>query len=71
MRLKPAIQELKEEFNTLTWTSVDIRNDPTGITQKFGISTIPALAVVSANGVEKHSGSDVSGYYRILKNATR
>ena len=70
MKLKPTIADLKEEFSGLKWVSVDVRNDPTGITQKFKISTIPAMAVVSANGIEKHCGSDAMGYYRILKNAT-
>lgn len=70
MKLKPVIADLKEEFSTLTWTSINILNDPEGITQKYGITKIPAIVVVSAKGIDRHAGMDAAGYYRILKHAS-
>jgi thiol-disulfide isomerase/thioredoxin len=69
--LKPAIQDLKEEFPSLEWIHVNIKNDPEGYTQKYGVKVVPTIVVVSAKGIESHSGTSVIGYYRILRNAIR
>ena len=69
--IKPVFQELKEDFPQLQWVDVNIKDDPSGITQRFGVKTVPTIVVQSKNGVESHSGTVVMGYYRILRNATR
>jgi thioredoxin-like negative regulator of GroEL len=69
--LKPTIQDLKEEFPGLQWMDVNIRNDPQGLTQKYGVRVVPTVVVVSNHGVDSHTGTNVAGYYRILQNATR
>lgn len=67
--LKPTIRDLKEEFPDLKWTDVNIKEDPTGITQKYGVKFVPTIVVDSPKGVTSHTGKDATGYYRILKNA--
>jgi thiol-disulfide isomerase/thioredoxin len=69
--LKPVIEDLKEEFPSLQWIHVNIKNDPAGITQKYGVKYVPTVVVDSSKGIESHSGTTVMGYYRILRNATQ
>jgi thiol-disulfide isomerase/thioredoxin len=69
--LKPVIQDLKEEFSDLVWIDVNIKNDTAGLTQKYNVKQVPTVVVVSPHGVESHSGTNVIGYYRILRNATK
>ena len=69
--LKPVIEDLKEEFPTLQWIHVNTRDDPKGYTQKYGVKFVPTIVVETANGIQTHTGTDVMGYYRILRNATR
>jgi thiol-disulfide isomerase/thioredoxin len=69
--LKPVIEDLKEEFPTLNWISVNIQNDPERLTQKYGVSVVPTIVVDSPKGIERHSGTVIAPYYRILRNASR
>jgi hypothetical protein len=63
---------LKEDFPGVTWVTVNTHQDPEGFVRKFGVSVVPTIAVVSATGVvEKHTGTDMMGYYRILRNAAK
>lgn len=71
-RIKPAIEDLKDEFSNITWITVNTHEDSHNYTRKFGITTVPTIAVVSKTGsVEKHTGTDMMGYYRIIRNATK
>ena len=69
--IKPIIEDLKEEFSTLSWNSVNIQNDPQGLAQKYNITVVPTIVVESRAGIERHSGSVIAQYYRILRNAVR
>jgi thiol-disulfide isomerase/thioredoxin len=68
--IKPVIEDLKEEF-PYSWHSVNIQSDPEKYCEKFGVTVVPTIVVESAKGVEKHSGTTVAAYYRILRNAGR
>jgi thioredoxin-like negative regulator of GroEL len=70
--IKPALEDLKEEFSQVEWTTVNTHDDPEGLARRFGVTMVPTVAVVSLGGnVQKHSGTDISGYYRILRSATK
>jgi thiol-disulfide isomerase/thioredoxin len=69
--LKPVIEDLKEEFPSLKWIHVNIKDDPKGYTQKYGVKQVPAIVVDTSKGIESHSGTVAMGYYRILRNATQ
>lgn len=70
--IKPSVEMLKEDFPQVEWITVNTQEDPTGLVRKFGISVVPTIAVVSVSeSVEKHTGTDMMGYYRILRNATK
>jgi thiol-disulfide isomerase/thioredoxin len=74
--IKPSIAELKKEFATANWISVNTREDPNGYSGKFGVLVVPTIVVVSVDThgtsrVEKHSGTQMMGYYRIIRNAMK
>lgn len=69
--IKPIVEDLKEEFSQIQWKSVNIQDDPENITSKLGVSVVPTIAVVHGTSIEKHSGTQAAGYYRILRNALR
>jgi thioredoxin 1 len=69
-RLKPVFEDLKEEFSTLQWIDVNIKEKPE-LAAKYNIKFVPAVTVVSINRTESHFGESIMGYYRILRNATQ
>ena len=68
-RMKPVFEELKDDFPDFNWISVNIRDDPKGFTKKFGVTTVPALVVVTAFGPQRYSGTDTTMYYRIMRSS--
>lgn len=69
-KLKPVVEDLKEEFPDFQWISVNIQNDPEELAKKYSVTVVPTIVVDSAKGIERHSGTVAMGYYRILRNAT-
>ena len=67
-RLKPLFEELKEDFSNYEWISVNINDDPEKYTAKFGVKSVPALAV-EGQTIQQCSGNDPSVYYKTLKSA--
>ena len=68
--IKPAIEDLKEEFSQMKWISVNTHDDKEGYAQKTNVSVVPTI-VVFKNDVEvaRHSGSSIGIYYTILRKA--
>lgn len=75
--IKPAVEDLKEEFEQIQWISVNIQDDPKNYTGEFGVKVVPTIAVVSrdASGntlyLAKESGTAMASYYRIIRTALR
>ncbi len=75
--IKPSINDLQDEFEEVQWISVNIQNDTEGIAAKFGVTIVPTIVVewISADSkailTEKHTGTNIAGYYRIIRNALR
>jgi len=75
--IKPAVQELREEFDSIRWVSVDFtkRNTAPDLPQ-LEVTKIPTIVVEVKQDdkviyTESHSGTSIAGYYRILRNAIR
>jgi thiol-disulfide isomerase/thioredoxin len=68
--IKPAVEDLKEEFSKATWTSVNTHADNEGLASKYKIAVVPTM-VVLRDGVEvaRHSGSTIGIYYSIIRKA--
>lgn len=75
--IKPAIEDLKEEFPNVQWVSVNTHDDKQNVAQKFGVQVVPTIAVLVTDSTgksvysEKQSGTNVAGYYRILRSGLR
>ena len=69
--IKPSIEDLKEEFVSVNWVSVNTQDDKNGYAEKFGVSVIPTIVVVVDDSIERHTGTAIAGYYRIIRNAIR
>jgi thiol-disulfide isomerase/thioredoxin len=71
--IKPAIEDLKEEFPDIQWVSVNTHDDTQGVAQRFGVQVVPTIAVLVLDSTgkavysEKQSGTNMAGYYRILR----
>lgn len=75
--IKPAIEDLKEEFQQVVWLSINTHDDIEELASRYDVSVVPTVVVESkdVNGnvinVEKQSGTNMSGYYRIIRNSLR
>ena len=69
--IKPALGDLMEDYPNVKWVSVNIQNDPNNYMEKFNVSVVPTMVVVGKNGTHKHSGTQMMGYYNLLRNASR
>lgn len=75
--IKPALEDLKEEFLTVDWTTVNTHDDPENLVSLYGVKIVPTIVVVARddNGqvllTEKQSGTNISAYYRILRSAQK
>lgn len=68
--IKPAIEDLKEEFSQMTWVSVNTHADSQEYARKFGVSVVPTIVVTKNDSeVARHSGSSIGIYYTILRKA--
>jgi thiol-disulfide isomerase/thioredoxin len=75
--IKPALQLLRTEFPAVKWVSVDTHQDVMNYSSQFGVKVVPTVVVVVTTadgrvvGSERHSGTQMIGYHRILRNAMR
>jgi len=70
--IKPMMDDLKEEFSdSVKWVSVNIHDDKEGYTEKYGVTLVPAMVVVAGSSIERHLGTRVAEYYRIIRNGIR
>jgi thioredoxin 1 len=75
--IKPAVEDLKEEFSNVQWISVNTQEDPNNYAGEFAVKLVPTIAIVAkdANGafkyVGKESGTTMASYYRLIRTALR
>lgn len=75
--IKPSIEDLKEEFSQISWVSVNTHDDQLDFADKFGVQVVPTIVVTVSDDTgkliasERHSGTSMAPYYRIIRNALR
>jgi thioredoxin 1 len=69
--IKPALEDIKEEFeNKIDWNSINIKDDPKGYTQRFGVSVVPTIIVFKENTeIGRYSGTQISIIYQLIRKA--
>ena len=66
--IKPAIEDLKEEFPNVQWISTNTHDDKEGLASKFGVTVVPTIVVTKNNQeVGRHSGTNMITYYQIIR----
>ena len=68
--IKPAVEQMKEDFPQVTWETVNTHDDEKGIARTLKVQAVPTI-VVYKNGSEigRHSGTNVIMYYGLLRKA--
>lgn len=75
--IKPAIDDLKEEFSQVVWLSVNLHDDSELLAGRYNVSVVPTIVVESKDekgdviNLDKQVGTNMAGYYRIIRNALR
>jgi thiol-disulfide isomerase/thioredoxin len=75
--IKPAVEDLKEEFSQVNWLSVNVENDPNNYAREFSVKVWPTIVVLVRNAagdityVGKESGPAMANYYRLIRTALR
>lgn len=70
--IKPALDDIKEEFSDKIqeWVSINTKEDPKHIAQRFGVAVVPTIIVLKNNQeVGRHSGTQMSIFYSIIRKA--
>ena len=65
--IKPGVADLKEEFGSVLWVSVNISDDKEEYAKKYDVKTVPTIVVDNNGKIDRHSGTNMIGYYRILR----
>jgi len=70
--IKPALEDMKEEFadRIQEWVSINTKDDPKSVAQRFGVSVVPTLVFLKNNvEIGRHSGGQIGIYYTLLRKA--
>jgi thiol-disulfide isomerase/thioredoxin len=67
--VKPVINELQEDYPTLTWSFIDTTNDKENYGDIFKVTHVPTMVAVNDRNEEvgRHSGTSMMGYYSLIK----
>lgn len=69
--VKPVIAELQEDHPSIQWAIVDTSNDPSNISTSMKITHVPTMvAVYQGHEVGRHSGTQMMGYFALVKRLT-
>lgn len=71
MVIKPAIEDLKEEFDgRIEWLSINTKEDPKAVAPKLNVTMVPTIVVVK-DGMEvgRHSGTQIGIFYTLIRKA--
>ena len=69
--VKPVVAELQEDNKQITWLSVDTTADPRNFATTYKVTHVPTMVAVK-NGTEigRHSGTQMMGYFALVKRLT-
>jgi len=75
--IKPAIEQLKQDFTEVKWISVNTHNDKEGYALVHNVKVVPTIIVeVRDNtgkvlGGQRASGTDMMAYHRMIRGAIK
>lgn len=69
--VKPVILELQEDHPAIQWAIVDTSTDPSNLAGSMKITHVPTMvAVYNGREVGRHSGTQMMGYFSLVKRLT-
>jgi thiol-disulfide isomerase/thioredoxin len=75
--IRPNVEELRGVFSSTIINYINIYEDRQGLSEQFQVRVVPTMVVVATDAegkvvyTGKHSGTDMLGYYRILRIANQ
>ena len=70
--VKPVVAELQEDYKQINWATVDTGNDPGNFAALYKITHVPTMvAVYNGREVGRHSGTQMMGYFALVKRLTQ
>jgi thioredoxin-like negative regulator of GroEL len=71
MTIKPALEDIKEEFEgKIDWISVNTKEDPKKLSIRFQVSVVPTfIAFKGTVEVGRYSGTQIGVIYQLIRKA--
>jgi len=70
--VKPVVSELQEDYKTITWIQIDTTNDPEHVATTYKVTHVPTMvAVFNGKEIGRHSGTQMMGYFALVKRLTQ
>jgi thioredoxin-related protein len=66
-QLKFIVFELQQDFPNLQWKFINTIDDIEGLTKKYEVEKVPTIVIDSPRGIYRHTGTDIAGYYNLLR----
>lgn len=68
--IKPAVEDMKEEFPQVQWVSINTHADTKNYSAEFKVSVVPTMVILKNNvEIGRHSGSTIGIYYSLIRKA--
>lgn len=69
--VKPVVAELEEDYKQVEWYMIDTSVDPDNMAKAYRITHVPTMvAVFHGREVGRHSGTQMMGYFALVKRLT-
>jgi len=70
--VKPVVNELQEDYKTITWIQIDTTADPQNVATTYKVTHVPTMvAVFNGKEIGRHSGTQMMGYFALVKRLTQ
>jgi hypothetical protein len=66
------VNELQEDYKTITWIQIDTTADPQNVATTYKVTHVPTMvAVFNGKEIGRHSGTQMMGYFALVKRLTQ
>jgi hypothetical protein len=66
------VNELQEDYKTITWIQIDTTADPQNIATTYKVTHVPTMVgVFNGKEIARHSGTQMMGYFALVKRLTQ
>ena len=75
--IKPAVEQLKQDFAEVKWESINTHDDKKGLAVVHNVKVVPTIIVLVKDnngktlGGQKATGTDMMAYHRMIRGAIK